>query len=1308
MALVPYLQDQLVPHHLFTRASSPEDSDQCYPVTDTLTWGGGCAPSSVSKLAARTVVDIALSATGAAYLSDSGEVLVAGLNDEGQISPKGSSNILSPTLLEALSAQRVHSLAMSDRHTTALTAGGAPLSWGSNEYFALAHSRDASSPFCVPPRVMRGLQPGALVAQVACGSEHTLVLTRTGEVYAAGSGGSGALGNGDRDPRAELTRVGGALLGVAVCSVAAGNNTSYAVSVSGLAYAWGSNRSGKCGVDPATAGLALVLPTRVPIPELVQQVCAGDAHTLWVSRSGRLWAAGSDRFGQCGASPLTEADEAAGESSVCLLAPTLIPVGQCYEGGAASDAADSLRVREVAAGARHSLILTVSGDVYAMGDSRFCATGVTIDSSAPVAEGGETWTRAGCLLRPTRIPSLCGQGIFRIAAGGDCSAAIRVVNGSVFSRLPGTLPRGLLALVDSNTLARLARIAGESGDTQLLSRVLNDVVAKWTCLGGSFREDFDELLVESRATSPVTKMRRASTNALLRSRTPRASAGDGGGIDVPVIVVDGEGNASLPDAPRLLTNSVGSSGGGPEEDARAQSLSGTPPPPSSSPQLAPPNNAKRRAFETDGGERIALKSGDEAEAAASVGAPPSGAVASSGFDTSASSSLDRAPLASHRVGTFVPAHSATEQSGIDVAGLEAAHGALLLVATSAGNAHLAELARVRSRVLDELEPAAPGITEPDALRALLPLWLCPINGVPRLGFPLVARLCRVILALPQASRDLLISWCIRDVPGGIFATRLVKPLQQTLSASLRFSLGGAEKKLIHEVDAARARNPLTGPITHLNALEGCIRVLRLLSNANERATTDSSAAVDLLLQSATSANGSARAVVPARAALAAPVLADVFYNADVCALRDETLLADYRRWAAAGYKRTVAGGEVTLCAHSFLLDASTKRRILQLEAALQMQSAATNALARSFFSGESPYLVLEVRRPHAVKDALNQLSRQHPSSLRKQLKVVFTGEEGLDAGGVTKDFFQLVMRELLGPDSLAGLFKSDDGRTLWFNPAAPPEYHADYFLIGVLLGLALYNSVVCPHEVRFPLALYRTLLGERLGWADFEGIRPVFSSSLKKLLDYDRDDVEDVFCLSWTATVERFGEAAEVELEQGGSDKPVTAANRDAYVAAVVDFFLRSGVAGAMREFLRGFALVMSTPTLNLFTARELRLLVEGEHVLDFAALQTAATYEGGFSAEHPTIQNFWRVALAMTPEEKRLLLLFCTGSNQSPIGGLGRLSFKIQRMCPDSDTLPTASTCFNTLLLPDYATEAKLKQKLQTAIRECKEFGLQ
>ena len=40
----------------------------------------------------------------------------------------------------------------------------------------------------------------------------------------------------------------------------------------------------------------------------------------------------------------------------------------------------------------------------------------------------------------------------------------------------------------------------------------------------------------------------------------------------------------------------------------------------------------------------------------------------------------------------------------------------------------------------------------------------------------------------------------------------------------------------------------------------------------------------------------------------------------------------------------------------------------------------------------------------------------NPGELKKQLYVEFEGEQGIDEGGVSKEFFQLVIEELFNPD----------------------------------------------------------------------------------------------------------------------------------------------------------------------------------------------------------------------------------------------------------------------------------------------------
>lgn len=100
--------------------------------------------------------------------------------------------------------------------------------------------------------------------------------------------------------------------------------------------------------------------------------------------------------------------------------------------------------------------------------------------------------------------------------------------------------------------------------------------------------------------------------------------------------------------------------------------------------------------------------------------------------------------------------------------------------------------------------------------------------------------------------------------------------------------------------------------------------------------------------------------------------------------------------------------------------------------------------------------------------------------------------------------------------------------------------------------------------------------------------------------------------------------------------------------------------------------------------------------------------YDGGFTRTSPAVKMFWSVVHSMSAEDKRRLLLFFTGSARAPIGGLGKLDAKIQRNGVGSSRLPTASTCFNTILLPEYPSEDVMRKQLLTAIWETQGFGLE
>ena len=128
---------------------------------------------------------------------------------------------------------------------------------------------------------------------------------------------------------------------------------------------------------------------------------------------------------------------------------------------------------------------------------------------------------------------------------------------------------------------------------------------------------------------------------------------------------------------------------------------------------------------------------------------------------------------------------------------------------------------------------------------------------------------------------------------------------------------------------------------------------------------------------------------------------------------------------------------------------------------------------------------------------------------------------------------------------------------------------------------------------------------------------------------------------------------------------------------------------------------------MKLCTPPELELLICGSPDLDFKALEEITEYKDGFSKSHPLMRELWEIIHNMTNEQKKSILMFVTGSYRVPLKGLGSMSFYIQRNGPDSGNLPTAMTCFNRLLLPEYSDAKKLKSLLLLAIENAKGFGL-
>jgi hypothetical protein len=375
------------------------------------------------------------------------------------------------------------------------------------------------------------------------------------------------------------------------------------------------------------------------------------------------------------------------------------------------------------------------------------------------------------------------------------------------------------------------------------------------------------------------------------------------------------------------------------------------------------------------------------------------------------------------------------------------------------------------------------------------------------------------------------------------------------------------------------------------------------------------------------------------------------------------------------------------------------------------------------------YLILGISRENVIHDAFNQLWQREERELLRPLKVHLgedSGEEGFDSGGVQQEFFRMAIAECLNPNY--GAFTVDDRtRMAWFVPGSAVETWK-FELVGLLVSLAVYNGLTLP--ITFPKALYRKLLGEPVNEIhDIDDGWPDLASGLETLLEWNEKDglVEDVFMRTYEFSVSVFDQPISREMNDSdqcwpqfaSSEEPLSAGNppdaplvtnenRNAYVTDYIKYLTDVSIAPQFQAFERGFRTCLHPKSLHLLNSTILQSVVEGVQEIDVSELRRYARYVG-WDPSHRTIKDFWSIVKRYDERMKRRLLEFVTASDRVPVGGMKNLQFVIQRNGEEEGEgghLPTAYTCYGTLLLPEYRDKDVLRERLAMALENAQGFG--
>ncbi|KAH1262812.1 E3 ubiquitin-protein ligase UPL2 [Glycine max] len=332
-------------------------------------------------------------------------------------------------------------------------------------------------------------------------------------------------------------------------------------------------------------------------------------------------------------------------------------------------------------------------------------------------------------------------------------------------------------------------------------------------------------------------------------------------------------------------------------------------------------------------------------------------------------------------------------------------------------------------------------------------------------------------------------------------------------------------------------------------------------------------------------------------------------------------------------------------------------------------------------------LRISVRRAYVLEDSYNQLRLRSTQDLKGRLTVHFQGEEGIDAGGLTREWYQLLSRVIFDKGAL--LFTTV-GNESTFQPNPNSVYQTEHLSYFKFVGRV--NDISDVLDLTFSID------------ADEE-----------KLILYERTEVTDY------------------ELIPGGRNIKVTEENKHQYVDLVAEHRLTTAIRPQINSFLEGFNEMIPRELISIFNDKELELLISGLPDIDLDDLRANTEYSG-YSAASPVIQWFWEVVQGLSKEDKARLLQFVTGTSKVPLEGFSALQgisgsqkFQIHKAYGSPDHLPSAHTwyvfspfskfpiglytyyhsVFNQLDLPEYPSKHHLEERLLLAIHEASEgFG--
>lgn len=370
-------------------------------------------------------------------------------------------------------------------------------------------------------------------------------------------------------------------------------------------------------------------------------------------------------------------------------------------------------------------------------------------------------------------------------------------------------------------------------------------------------------------------------------------------------------------------------------------------------------------------------------------------------------------------------------------------------------------------------------------------------------------------------------------------------------------------------------------------------------------------------------------------------------------------------------------------------------------------------------------LTITVKRDTLFTDSLNLVGALDANTLTGRLSIKFEGEKGLDYGGMSREWFLDLSREILSPER--GLFVMRGKQQYVINPASVelPDWQRLYSFVGTVLGMAVFHGKL--FHSYFIGAFYKMLCDMPVELSDMKEYDESVYKSLKFIMNTTdcTEDLELDFTLSEqyetptptpggpTPTPGNPTNTRVVELKPNGASIPVTEENKAEYVKLAFEHYL-TGCSPQMALIKESFfQFCPQEILLEIFSWKDLAEVVGGSPDINVEEMRHFTECRG-FNTTDRVVTWFWELVADMKQEDLKLLLRFVTGTDKVPVGGFEFLygSNGPQRLTLNKTGkrtgLPAAHSCFNRLDLPEYGNKSQLNDAILYAIREAQTFDIE